>query len=197
MNLPNRLTVLRILMVPLIVLVYIFPYAQFGIHLMSFDIGIVTLSIKDLIVLALFCFASFTDFLDGYIARKHKLITTFGKFADPIADKMLIDVMFLLLLSDRQVPVVAICLMIARDLIVDGCRMMASQNGIVVAAGSLGKLKTVLQIVTIVLLMIGNLPFELYGLPVDVFMVWFTTLVSLASGYNYFQQMKEYIFESK
>lgn len=197
MNVPNRLTILRILLVPVILLVYIFPFSQFGIELANFDILGSTLSVRNLIVLALFAIASFTDFLDGYIARKDKLITTFGKFADPIADKLLIDVMFLLFLSNGLVPVVAVCLMICRDLIVDGCRMIAAQNGIVVAAGSLGKLKTVLQIVTIIVVLIGNIPFEMYLIPFDTFMVWFTTFVSVASGINYFNQLKDYIFETK
>ena len=197
MNLPNRLTVMRILLVPIIVLIYIFPFSQFGIELTSFEVLNSTINIKDIIVLIVFCIASFTDFLDGYIARKNKLITTFGKFADPIADKLLVNTMFLLFLSKGLIPVVAVVLMIARDLIVDGCRLISAQKGVVVAAGSLGKLKTVLQIITVIIILLGNFPFEFYNIPLDVFMIWFTTFISLASGVNYFNQLKDYIFESK
>lgn len=197
MNLPNRLTVMRILLVPIIVLIYIFPFSQFGIELTSFEVLNSTINVKDIIVLIVFCIASFTDFLDGYIARKNKLITTFGKFADPIADKLLVNTMFLLFLSKGLIPVVAVVLMIARDLIVDGCRLISAQNGVVVAAGSLGKLKTVLQIITVIIILLGNFPFEFYNIPLDVFMIWFTTFISLASGVNYFNQLKDYIFESK
>lgn len=197
MNLPNRLTIIRILMIPIIVLVWIFPYAQFNIEVLTFNIGFVSLLSTNLICLVLFVLASFTDFLDGAIARKKNLITTFGKFADPIADKLLVTTMFILFASQGIIPVVPVLIMVVRDTIVDGCRMIASQNGIVVAAGYLGKLKTVLQMLSVCLILLNNIPFELYRLPVSDFVLWFAAFVSLASGVSYFNQMKEYIFESK
>ena len=87
--------------------------------------------------------------------------------------------------------------MIARDTVVDGCRMMAATNGKVVAAGMMGKLKTVLQMITVALVLLNNMPFELIGIPVSTFMLWFAALVSFASGVQYFNQMKEDILESK
>lgn len=197
MNLPNRLTIIRILMIPIIVLVWIFPYAQFNIEILTFNVGFVSISIINLICLVLFALASFTDFLDGAIARKRNLVTTFGKFADPIADKLLVTTVFILLASQGIIPVIPVLIMVVRDTIVDGCRMIASQNGIVVAAGYLGKLKTVLQMLSICLILLNNIPFELYRLPVSDFVLWFAAFVSLASGVSYFNQMKEYIFESK
>lgn len=197
MNLPNRLTIIRILMIPIIVLVWIFPYAQFNIEILTFNVGFVSISIINLICLVLFALASFTDFLDGAIARKRNLVTTFGKFADPIADKLLVTTMFILFASQGIIPVIPVLIMVVRDTIVDGCRMIASQNGIVVAAGYLGKLKTVLQMLSICLILLNNIPFELYRLPVSDFVLWFAAFVSLASGVSYFNQMKEYIFESK
>lgn len=197
MNLPNKLTVMRIFLVPVIVLLEIFPYAHFGINVMKWQIGQVSLSIINVIVLALFALASFTDFLDGHIARKNNLITTFGKFADPIADKLLVTTMYLVFLSKGIVPLVPVWIMIARDTMVDGIRMIASTNGIVMAAGYLGKLKTVLQMVSIILILLNNLPFELYGLAMSDFMLWAAAFVSLASGLSYLTQMKDYIFESK
>lgn len=197
MNLPNRLTIIRIIMIPVIVLIYLFPYAQFGINVQSFDVGFVSISLVNIIVLGLFILTSFTDFLDGYIARSQNMITTFGKFADPIADKLLVNTMFILFAAQGVIPVVPVLIMIARDTIVDGCRMIASSNGTVVAAGYLGKVKTVSQMLAIILILLNNLPFELYRFPVSDLVLWFAAIVSFVSGVSYFNQMKEYIFESK
>ncbi|MBQ3459317.1 MAG: CDP-diacylglycerol--glycerol-3-phosphate 3-phosphatidyltransferase [Solobacterium sp.] len=197
MNLPNRLTLMRIILIPVIILIYLFPYAAYGIEPRVFHIGFVDLSLINLITLAFYVLAAVTDALDGHIARSRNMITTFGKFADPIADKLLTTTMFLLFVSRGLIPVVPVIIMIARDTVVDGCRMMAASNGKVVAAGMMGKLKTVLQMVSIALVLLNNLPFELWNIPVSDVMVWFAALVSLASGVQYFNQMKEDIFESK
>ena len=197
MNLPNKLTVMRICLIPIILLIAIFPYAQFNIDVPVLEVGHVGVSYVNIAMLVLFLIASFTDFLDGFIARKYNLITTFGKFADPIADKLLVTSMFILFASKGIIPVVPVILMVARDTIVDMCRMLASTNGVVVAAGFMGKLKTVLQMVTISVILLSNLPFELYRIPFADVMQWFTTCISVASGLDYFNQLKEYIFESK
>ena len=200
MNLPNKLTLARICLIPVLVLVWIFPYAQFDLLVPVFHFGGITgvsLSLLNVIVLAIFALASITDFVDGHLARKYNLVTTFGKFADPIADKMLVNTMFILFVSQGIVPVVPVLLMVARDTIVDGCRLIAMSNGVVVAAGFLGKLKTVLQMITIVLILLNNLPFELYRIPMTDLLLWFTAFISIASGVSYFNQLKEYIFESK
>ncbi|HAE15679.1 MAG TPA: CDP-diacylglycerol--glycerol-3-phosphate 3-phosphatidyltransferase [Erysipelotrichaceae bacterium] len=197
MNLPNRLTVLRIILVPVVVLVYIFPYAQAGIEPRIFTFDSVNISIINFIVLGIYLIAAFTDFLDGHIARSRNLQTTFGKFADPIADKMLTTTMFLLFTSRGIIPVVPVIIMVCRDIVVDGCRMLAASNGKVVSAQMLGKLKTVLQMCTIALILLNNLPFELWGLPVSELLLWFSAFVSLASGISYFSQLKDDILESK
>lgn len=196
MNLPNKLTIFRIILVPLLVFTWLFPYEQFNIYFTQIHIGNTSLSILNLIALFIFAIASFTDFLDGSIARKYNLITTFGKFADPIADKLLVNTMFILFAYERMIPVVPVVIMLARDTIVDGCRMIASKNGVVVAAGFMGKLKTVLQMFTIIFVLLNNLPFELFNIPFTTFILWFATLISVMSGYSYFSQLKEYIFES-
>lgn len=196
MNLPNKLSCFRMVLVPLIVVIWIFPYAQFNIAMPEFAIGIVNLSLKNILVLILFCVASFTDFLDGYIARKNNLITSFGKFIDPIADKMLVNTMMIMFACMGMVPVVPVIVMIWRDTIVDGLRMSTASKGVVVAAGMLGKIKTVSQMVTIILVLLNNLPFELLRFPMADFMLWFSMLVSVASGFSYFMQMKEYVLES-
>lgn len=196
MNLPNKLTMFRIVLVPVLALVWLFPYAEFNISFVAFEVGNTSVSLLNIIILIIFAIASFTDFLDGNIARKRNLITTFGKFADPIADKLLVNVVLIIMATKGMVPVVPVIIMLARDTIVDGCRMIASQNGVVVAAGILGKTKTVLQMVSIILILLNNFPFELIYLPISDIMLWFAAMVSIASGYSYFMQLKEYIFES-
>lgn len=197
MNLPNKLTIFRIALVPVLVLFWIFPFSQFGMDLPDFRFDYVILPMKNIIILIIFAVASFTDFLDGYLARKHGLVTTFGKFADPIADKLLVNTMLILLAYSGAIPVVPVVIMLARDTIVDGVRMVASNNGVVVSAGYLGKVKTVAQMVAIILILLNNLPFELYHIPFSSLMLWFATFVSLAGGVSYFMQLKEFILESK
>ena len=124
------------------------------------------------------------------------MITTFGKFADPIADKLLTTTMFLLFAARGIIPVVPVIIMVCRDTVVDGCRMVASGNGKVVAAGMMGKIKTVLQMIAIALVLVNNIPFEFLGLPVAEIMIWFAAFVSLVSGIQYFSKTKEDIFES-
>ena len=156
----------------------------------------ITLPYLNLIVLGLFFLASITDFFDGIIARKRNLVTTFGKFSDPIADKLLVDMMLIIMCHKHMIPLVCCIVMILRDLVVDGCRMIAAQKGVVISAGLLGKLKTVFQMFTIAIVLLNNLPFEIWYIPVADILIWFTTFISLASGYSYFMQVKDYIFES-
>ena len=197
MNLPNRLTLFRIILIPLMVLVYLFPYAQFGIELQTFSFGAVRLSAVNIICLVIYTIAALTDYLDGQIARSRNLQTTFGKFADPIADKMLTSTMFILFASRGIISAVPVIIMVCRDIVVDGCRMIAAANGKVVPAQMLGKVKTFSQMITIALILVNNLPFELWQLPISDVLLWFSAFVSFASGVSYFNQLKEDIFESK
>lgn len=196
MNLPNKLSLFRICLVPLIALIYLFPYAQFGIEVLELQFGFVSLRITNIVVLILFAIASFTDFLDGHIARKNNLVTSFGKFIDPIADKLLVNTMLILFAASGLAPVVPVMVMIWRDTIVDGLRMNASKSGIVVAAGMLGKVKTVAQMITIIVLLLNNLPFELVRLPMGELLLWFSMCVSVLSGVSYFLQLKDVIMET-
>lgn len=197
MNLPNKLTLFRIVLIPVIILVYLFPYSSFGIEPAVFTVGTVSISVINLVALLIYVVAAVTDALDGHIARSRNMITTFGKFADPIADKLLTTTMFLLFLSRGMIPFLPVFIMIARDTVVDGCRMLAASNGKVVAAQLMGKLKTVFQMVTVAFVLLNNLPFELLHLPVAEIMLWLSALVSLVSGIQYFTQLKDDIFESK
>lgn len=191
MNLPNKLTVLRILLVPVVVICYLCIPADWYVLVPACG-----LSGRNLIVFILFALASLTDMLDGQIARKRNMITTFGKFLDPIADKMLVNTILILLVSTGSANVVAVLLMTARDLIVDGLRLAASSEGEVVSAGFSGKLKTVLQMIAILLLLLNNWPFFYLHIPMDQIMLWAATAASLYSGWIYFQKLKKYILKS-
>ena len=139
MNLPNKLTVLRILMVPIFVAFMITPLAEgFGKY----------------IALALFCIASLTDMLDGKIARKYNLVTNFGKFMDPLADKLLVCSALICLSSLGKLATWIVLVIIAREFIISGFRLVASDNGIVIAASYWGKFKTVSHMAMIILLIL-------------------------------------------
>ena len=197
MNLPNRLTLFRIVLIPVIILLWIFPYTAFGIEPLVIQIGAVSLSVVNLVTLAVYFIAAVTDALDGYLARKNNMMTTFGKFADPVADKLLTTTMFILFAYGGLIPVVPVIIIVARDTVVDGCRMVAAANGKVVAAGMMGKLKTVLQMVTIAMILLNNLPFELWGLPVTGVLLWFSAFISFVSGVQYFNLTRDDIMESR
>ena len=185
----------RIVLVPVIACIYLFtdlPEA-FGADVSGEHIAV---SMTALLVLILFAIASFTDYLDGHIARKHNLITSFGKFIDTIADKLLVNTMFILFAVDGVVPAVFVLIMIWRDMIVDGLRMNASAKGKVVAAGMMGKAKTVLQMFAIIFLLLNNLPFAFVSLPVADILFYAAVAVSVASGAEYFLKLKDIVMET-
>lgn len=196
MNIANRLTIFRIILIPVIVLVALFPTSQFGITVGHIKVDTISISYRNIVVLVLFATAAFTDFLDGYLARSHNMITTFGKFLDPIADKLLVNTMFIIFAAQGVVPIVAVLIMIWRDTIVDAVRMLISQKGFVLAAGYLGKVKTVAQMLAIILVLLNNVPFEFYNIPVMSIMVWFATLMSVLSGASYVIQSRSYFMET-
>lgn len=195
MNLPNKLSLFRIALVPVIVILFLTDGIMECFRIQT-GTGDVVFSLADILVFVLFSLASFTDFLDGHIARSRNLITSFGKFVDPIADKLLVNTMLILFAYTARISVVAVLLMIWRDMIVDGLRMNASAKGKVVAARMLGKAKTVLQMFAIIFLMLKNLPFAFIGVPMDQILLWAATIVSLASGVQYFIQLKDIVMES-
>ena len=195
MNLPNKLSLFRIILVLVIACIYLFTDIReaFGVDVNGQHIAV---SMTALLVLVLFALASFTDYLDGHIARKYNLITSFGKFIDPIADKLLVNTMFILFAVDGVVPALFVLLMIWRDMIVDGLRMNASAKGKVVAAGMMGKAKTVLQMFAIIFLLLNNLPFALVSLPVADLLFYAAVAVSVASGVDYFLKLKDIVMET-
>lgn len=197
MNLANRLTIFRIILIPVIVLVELFPYNQFGITVPHYNVEYVAITLTNIVVLILFSIASFTDFLDGYLARSRNMVTVFGKFLDPIADKLLVNTLFIIFAVQGSVPVVAVIIMIWRDTIVDAIRMLLAQRGMVMQAGYLGKVKTVAQMVAIILVLLNNLPFELYNIPMSSIMVWFATLMSALSGISYVMQSRIFFINNE
>ncbi len=191
MNIPNRLTLIRIALVPVVVLVYL------GVDENVCIIDSTSqLALRDVLAFAIFAIASITDYFDGMLARKYNWITSFGKFADPIADKLLVNTLLILMVYEHNASVIAVLLMIARDLVVDGLRMSAAKSGEVVSAGIFGKLKTVLQMFALIFLLLRDWPFVYWGIPMDQILLWLATITSLYSGYIYFNQLKKYVLET-
>ncbi len=148
MNLPNKLTLLRVIMIP------------FFVVLLLLESGAnPSLRIAACVV---FCLASFTDFLDGQIARKRNLVTDFGKFVDPLADKLLVCSALICMIELRELPAWYVIIIIAREFIISGFRLVASDKGIVIAASWWGKFKTVSQMFTIILLILNIPAFEVF-----------------------------------
>lgn len=194
MNLPNKLSLFRIILVPIIAWIYM--YVDLGSVDVVFGKTTITYHVSALIVLFLFIVASITDYLDGKIARKRNLITSFGKFIDPIADKLLVNTMFIMFALNDLVPIFLVLCMIWRDMVVDGLRMSASSKGNVVAANYLGKLKTVLQMSAIIVVLLNNWPFAYLGIPFDQIIFWLATIVSIVSGIDYFIKLKDIVMET-
>ena len=173
MNLPNKLTLLRIILIPFFmgVLYWGFPGANY-------------------VALAIFIVASVTDLLDGKIARKYNLVTDFGKFADPLADKMLVTAAMLWFVETGKMAAWMLLIVIVREFAVSGLRMIASDKGRVIAAGWSGKVKTASTMVCIVLMFL-----EVPGVQgvLDTICVWVITLTTLYSGVEYFVQTKDVI----
>ena len=196
MNLPNKLTVIRVLLVPLLILVYMFPYDTTGINVPVYHILDTDISLVNIIILVIFIVASITDYFDGRIARSKKLITTFGKFADPIADKLLVNTIFLLLASDGKINIIIPIIMISRDTIVDAIKMSAASKQVVVAASKLGKLKTVSQMIALCFLLVNNFPFSVLGIDLATILAWIATVISVISGIDYFIKNRKMLMET-
>ena len=155
MNTPNKLTIARIIMIP------------FFVAFLMYDI---TGSADKWIALAIFVIASLTDTLDGYLARKYHLVTNFGKFMDPLADKLLVCSALICFTATGQLPAWITIIIIAREFIISGFRLIAADNGIVIAASYWGKFKTVSQMIMIIL-MIMNLDNQVFQGAITLFVV--------------------------
>lgn len=142
MNLPNKLTVLRVLLIPFFVVALLWEHGE--IQTMRY------------VAVAIFIVASLTDLLDGKIARKYNLVTNFGKFMDPLADKLLVCSALICLIELKQLPAWMVIVIISREFIISGFRLVASDNGVVIAASYWGKFKTTFQMIAVILLIINN-----------------------------------------
>ena len=165
MNLPNKLTIVRMIMIIPFVVFMLVPIGGAGV--------------AKWIALALFVIASLTDLLDGKIARKYNLVTTFGKFMDPLADKLLVCSALICLVEMGKIPSWIVIIIISREFIISGFRLVASDNGVVIAASYWGKFKTTFQMVMIVL-MIADIPALSLVTSIVMWAALILTVVSLA-----------------
>ena len=170
MNLPNKLTVGRMIAVPFFVALYMLGY--------------------NLIAFVLFIAASLTDMLDGKIARKHNLVTNFGKIMDPLADKILVYSAFCLMVGGGTVPGWMLIVILAREFAVAGMRTVAASEGLVIAADMAGKIKTVLQMIAVPLLLLGEWPWPFVAVLAQVFL-WASLVMTVISGVNYIVKNKQ------
>jgi CDP-diacylglycerol--glycerol-3-phosphate 3-phosphatidyltransferase len=168
MNLANKITLLRVLLVPVFVVVYYLeiPYSNY-------------------LAAAIFVIASLTDALDGHIARTRNLITNFGKFADPLADKVLAAAALIVLVGAGKVPAWIVIVIIAREFAISGFRIIAASEGITIAASKWGKAKTISQLTAIILLLMNNFPFSQIRIPMDIIMLYIALILTIISGADY------------
>lgn len=195
MNLPTKLTVSRIVFSIIIIILMLFPFNTININFdITFLILGVKLRLKYIIAGILFIIASFTDYLDGHIARKYGLITNTGKMLDAIADKMLVNSVLIILAALGEINAIIPVVVVLRDIIVNAIKMEAAASGKVVAAISSGKIKTAALMVGTSLVFFGNFPFEIWGIRVADFLLYFATIMSLISMYQYWKMNKKIIF---
>ena len=204
MNLPNKLTTLRMFAVLIVIAIAMIPWngiSTDGSNYMQ-NWMYSCIANKDIIwvrvvLVVLFIIASLTDMLDGKIARKYNLVTTYGKFMDPIADKLLVNSMFIILTFWGLVPLGVLLIVICRDIVVDAIRMILSEKNKVVAANIFGKIKTVVQMIAIPFVLVFPLIFPKTSLvfPLDTFLCYLAAVASLLSGVIYFVQAKDIVLE--
>lgn len=173
MNIANKITVFRVFLVPLFLIVlYIdFPYNQ-------------------LVATGIFIIAALTDTLDGYLARSRNLVTNFGKFIDPLADKILVSAALIALVEMNKIPAWLVIIIIAREFTITGFRVIAASEGVTIAASPLGKFKTITQLIAIPLLLLDNLPFKATGIQVDIIMIYIALFFTVVSGIDYLLKNK-------
>lgn len=176
MNLPNKLTVVRVLMIP------------FFVWFMLPSLG-GEMAASKWIALAIFCIASLTDLLDGKIARKYNLVTNFGKFMDPLADKLLVGAAMICLVEMGRLPAWIVIVIISREFIISGFRLIASDNGIVIAASYWGKFKTVFQMAMIIVL-IAAFEGSVFAV-VEQILILVSLILTIVSLVDYIRKNKE------
>lgn len=197
MNLPNRITMARIVLSVLLLVMLLMPWYSLGVEFPVYQVATLTVNLKYIIAGIIFLIASTSDFLDGYLARKNNIVTDFGKVMDAIADKLLVNGLLIILAYDRIISIVIPVVIISRDIVVDSCKMISGQNGKVVAASIMGKLKTICMMSGLTLTMFYNLPFELVGFPVADILLIAAVILSVISGAQYFYGVRDILFPKK
>lgn len=196
MNLPNRITLARILMAIVIIVILVLPFDMLGIKVPQFFINEkLVVDLRYIIAGVLFVIASLTDFVDGHIARSRNLVTDFGKMIDAIADKVLVNSILIILAASGDIHPIIPVIIVLRDSVVNSIKMIAGSKGKVVAAIKSGKLKTACLMTGIALTLFYNIPFEFINLRVADFLLFIATILSIYSGIQYYVMNKELIFE--
>ena len=192
MNIANRLTIARIIMIPLFLLMMCFPKDTLGVV----NVFHSNLSVSWVLAMIIFTIASITDFLDGYLARKYHLITNFGKFADPLADKLLVMTAFITLVGASVIPMWIVAVIVCRELAVTGLRLLLVNDGEVLAAAWPGKVKTATQMLAIIFLLIDDFPVK--GLPFSIgtILLYVCLVATVYSGVDYFIKNKHVFADS-
>jgi len=191
-NIPNRITFLRVLLIPIFVILMVidFPWG-------TFNFGGVLIPVSEFIGTIIFIIASTTDWIDGHYARKYNLVTNLGKFLDPLADKLLVSSAFIILVEQGMAPSWIVIIIISREFAVTGLRLILAGGGEVVAANMLGKIKTWTQIIAIVALLLKNVPFSYVNFPFADLALYVATFFTLWSGIDYFVKNKHVFTNSK
>ncbi|RBP95319.1 CDP-diacylglycerol--glycerol-3-phosphate 3-phosphatidyltransferase [Cytobacillus firmus] len=192
MNLPNKITVSRILLIPVFLLVMLVPFSWGNVEFLGAD-----MPVTHLIGALIFIIASVTDWVDGYFARKYNLVTNLGKFLDPLADKLLVSAALIVLVDLELAPSWIVIIIISREFAVTGLRLVLAGEGEVVAANQLGKIKTWAQIVAISALLLHNVIFEMVSIPFDLIALWVAMFFTIWSGWDYFAKNKQAFINSK
>lgn len=197
MNLPTKLTISRIVFTIMIIVLFLFPFYQMNLEfpMWAVDFGeVIEIDSRYIIGGILFIIASLTDFLDGYLARKNNQVTDFGKFVDSIADKVLVNSVLIIFATEGVISPIIPVVIIFRDTIIDSIRMVASNKGVVIAAGKAGKLKTACMMVGLSLVFFYNLPFEIWNIDVATVLLVIATILSVYSGIEYYYNNKKVLF---
>jgi len=205
MNLPNKITLIRVFLLPLIVIIPLLAKINPETNFLNKDIiingvleaGRFNITWSNIIILIIFIGASITDAIDGHIARSRNLVTDFGKFLDPLADKLLVTCAMLVLMEEGRLWGWVVALILAREFAITGLRSVAAANGTVIAASKYGKLKTITQMVMIIVLLVNNFPFSIIYIhtgvyiPFDLILIFLATLLTIISGVDYFIKNKD------
>lgn len=198
MNVPNKITLCRILLSILLIVLMIFPVNRLGIEFPEFQInGKIIIDSKYIICGIIFLIASLTDFLDGYLARKYNLVTDLGKVMDAIADKILVNAILIILAVNGYISVVVPVIIVSRDIIVDSIKMVAGQKSSAVGASKTGKIKTACMMCGIMLLFFYNLPFSLFNFNPAHMLIMIATILSVISGVEYYVKNKKFLISDK